>query len=42
MNSKEEIKFSLFADDTIMSTESPEGSTGVRFRLLGEIGKVDG
>lgn len=42
MNGKEKIKLSLFADDTILYTESSENSTDVGFELLGEISKGSG
>lgn len=41
-NGKEEIKHSLFADDTTVFTESSEDATDVGFELLGEIDQVTG
>ena len=39
---KEEVKLSLFADDMILYTENPKGSTRKLLELIKEVGKVAG
>ena len=39
---KEEVKLSLFADDTILYVENPKGATRKLLELINELGKVAG